>query len=99
MKRRIEGEHPYLYLDGIVMKRSWAGEVRNVSLLVVSWFFAVGLNIIAPIGSQWHSTLTDINLNPDYWAFAPAWAGHSRRGSTTPSSARTQSVASTCGVA
>jgi putative transposase len=26
--RRIEGHHPYLYLDGIVMKRSWAGEVR-----------------------------------------------------------------------
>ena len=32
--RRIEGEHPYLYLDGIVMKQTWAGEVRNVSLLV-----------------------------------------------------------------
>jgi len=30
----IEGSHPYVYLDGIVMKRSWAGEVRNVSLLV-----------------------------------------------------------------
>jgi len=30
----IEGKHPYVYLDGIVMKRSWAGEVRNVSLLV-----------------------------------------------------------------
>ena len=30
----IEGEHPYVFLDGIVMKRSWAGEVRNVSLLV-----------------------------------------------------------------
>jgi hypothetical protein len=29
--RPIEGEHPYLYLDGIVLKRSWAGEVRNVS--------------------------------------------------------------------
>jgi putative transposase len=29
--RRIEGEHPYVYLDGIVMKRSWAGEVRNVA--------------------------------------------------------------------
>ena len=27
--RRIEGEHPYLYLDGIVMKRSWAGDVRT----------------------------------------------------------------------
>jgi putative transposase len=32
--RPIEGSHPYLYLDGIVLKRSWAGEVRNVSLLV-----------------------------------------------------------------
>jgi transposase-like protein len=34
--RRIEGDHPYLYLDGIVMKLTWAGEVRNVSLLVAS---------------------------------------------------------------
>src|SRR6516165_5736885 len=32
--RPIEGDHPYVYLDGIVLKRSWAGEVRNVSLLV-----------------------------------------------------------------
>jgi putative transposase len=30
-------EDEYLYLDGIVLKRSWAGEVRNVSLLVVKW--------------------------------------------------------------
>ena len=29
-----EGEHPYVYLDGTVLKRTWAGEVRNVSLLV-----------------------------------------------------------------
>ena len=34
--RPIAGEHPYVYLDGIVLKRSWAGEVRNVSLLVVT---------------------------------------------------------------
>lgn len=34
--RPIEDEHPYLYLDGIVLKRTWAGEVRNVSLLVAS---------------------------------------------------------------
>jgi transposase-like protein len=34
--RPIEDEHPYLYLDGIVLKRSWAGEVRNVSLLVAT---------------------------------------------------------------
>ena len=29
--RPIEGEHPNVYLDGIVLKRSGAGEVRNVS--------------------------------------------------------------------
>jgi transposase-like protein len=34
--RPITGTYPYLYLDGIVMKRTWAGEVRNVSLLVAS---------------------------------------------------------------
>jgi putative transposase len=32
--RPIAGAHPYVYLDGIVLKRSWAGEIRNVSLLV-----------------------------------------------------------------
>lgn len=32
--RPIEGEHPYVYLDGISLKRSWGGEVRNVSVLV-----------------------------------------------------------------
>ena len=37
--RPIEEEHPYVYLDGIVLKRSWAGEVRNISLLV-----AIGVN-------------------------------------------------------
>jgi len=32
--RPIEGTHPYVYLDGICLKRSWGGEVRNVSVLV-----------------------------------------------------------------
>lgn len=32
--RKIQGEHPYVYLDGIWLKRSWGGEVRNVSVLV-----------------------------------------------------------------
>jgi len=30
----ITGEYPYVYLDGICLKRSWAGEVRTVSVLV-----------------------------------------------------------------
>lgn len=32
--RPIEGEYPYVYLDGIVLKRSWAGEIKNVPVLV-----------------------------------------------------------------
>jgi len=32
--RPIEGEYPYVYLDGIALKRSWGGEVSNVSVLV-----------------------------------------------------------------
>ena len=30
----LQGEHPYVYLDGIWLKRSWGGEVENVSVLV-----------------------------------------------------------------
>lgn len=32
--RPIEGEYPYVFLDGIYLKRSWGGEVRNVSVLI-----------------------------------------------------------------
>jgi putative transposase len=32
--REIVGEFPYLYLDGVILKRSWAGEVRNISVLI-----------------------------------------------------------------
>jgi transposase-like protein len=38
-QRPIEGEHRYVYLDGISLKRSWGGEIRNVSVLV-----AIGVN-------------------------------------------------------
>jgi putative transposase len=40
--RPIDGEQPYIYLDGIVLKRTWAGEVRNVSLLVATSVNAEG---------------------------------------------------------
>jgi transposase-like protein len=30
----IAGEHAYVYLDGIWLKRCWGGEVRNVAILV-----------------------------------------------------------------
>jgi transposase-like protein len=44
--RPIEGEYPYVYLDGVVLKRSWAGEVRNVSVLVAIGVGADGYRTI-----------------------------------------------------
>ena len=32
--RPLDGEHPYVYLDGLYLKRSWGGEVSNVAVLV-----------------------------------------------------------------
>lgn len=32
--RPIEGDYPFVYLDGICLKRSWGGEVTNLSVLV-----------------------------------------------------------------
>ena len=34
LKAPIEGEYVYVFLDGIWLKRSWAGEVKNISVLV-----------------------------------------------------------------
>ena len=28
------GDYPYVYVDGIYLKRSWGGEIQNVSILV-----------------------------------------------------------------
>ena len=33
-QRPITGTYPYVYLDGVSLKRSWGGEVRNVSVLI-----------------------------------------------------------------
>jgi transposase-like protein len=37
--RRVEDKYPYVYMDGICLKRSWGGEYKNVSVLV-----AIGVN-------------------------------------------------------
>lgn len=37
--RPLSGEFPYVYVDGVYLKRSWGGEVQNVSILV-----AIGVN-------------------------------------------------------
>jgi transposase-like protein len=33
-ERPIVGDFPYVFLDGLWLKRSWGGEVKNVSVLV-----------------------------------------------------------------
>jgi len=37
--RPLEGEYPYVFMDGIYLKRSWGGEVQTVSVLI-----AIGVN-------------------------------------------------------
>lgn len=37
--RPIDGKHVYVWLDGIWLKRSWGGEIKNVAVLV-----AIGVN-------------------------------------------------------
>jgi len=32
--RPLKGEYPYVYVDGVYLKRSWGGEICNVSVLV-----------------------------------------------------------------
>lgn len=34
-QRPLTGEYPYVYVDGIYLKRCWGGEIQNVSVLVV----------------------------------------------------------------
>ena len=45
-KRPLEAEYPYVFVDGIWLKRSWAGEVQNVSVLVAIGVSAGGFREI-----------------------------------------------------
>lgn len=38
-QRPLTGKYPYVYVDGIYLKRCWGGEIQNVSVLV-----AIGVN-------------------------------------------------------
>ena len=37
--RKLSGSYPYVFVDGVYLKRSWGGEIQNVSILV-----AIGVN-------------------------------------------------------
>ena len=35
--RPITGSYPYVYLDGVSLKRNWGGEVRNVLVRIADF--------------------------------------------------------------
>jgi putative transposase len=66
-KAPIAGTYPYVYLDGICLKRSWAGEVRNVSVLVAVGIGRDGFRDILGVGEgpkedleSWRQFLTHL---------------------------------------
>jgi transposase-like protein len=44
--RQLTGKHPYVYLDGLYLKRSWGGEVQSVAVLVAFGVNAEGFREI-----------------------------------------------------
>ena len=95
--RPIEGTFPYVYLDGIVLKRTWADEIRNVSILVAFGVNADGYREILeprkgprrirPAGDR-SSNLSSSEALAAFSYSSPtsAWASSSRSVSTTPMS-------------
>jgi transposase-like protein len=63
-KRPLEAEYPYVFVDGIWLKRSWAGEVQNVSVLVAIGVSTTGFREILGVaegacedGESWRQFL------------------------------------------
>ena len=63
-KRPLDVEYPYVFVDGIWLKRSWAGEVQNVSVLVAIGVSAGGFREILGVaegaredGESWRKFL------------------------------------------
>jgi len=62
--RQITGTHPYVYLDGLYLKRSWGGEVCSVAVLVAIGVSGDGFREILGVceggkedKESWHSFL------------------------------------------
>ena len=65
--RKIEGDHPYVFLDGMWLKRSWGGEVRNVSVLVAIGVDSEGYREVLGVcegakedGESWRNFVRDL---------------------------------------
>jgi transposase-like protein len=65
--RPLEGTHAYVFLDGIWLKRSWGGEVRNIAILVAVGVRADGHREILAVNEgakedleSWRNFLRDL---------------------------------------
>lgn len=67
--RPLEGEHAYVFLDGIWLKRSWGGEVRTIAVLVAVGVRADGHREILGVSEgakedleSWRSFLRELKV-------------------------------------
>jgi putative transposase len=65
--RPLTGDFPYVYLDGIWLKRSWGGEVKNVAVLVAVGVAQTGYREILGVsegakedGASWTAFLREL---------------------------------------
>lgn len=65
--RPIQGAHAYVYLDGIWLKRSWGGEMKNVAVLIAIGVDAEGYREVLGVAegtkedaSSWRSFLRNL---------------------------------------
>lgn len=90
--RPIEGSHPYVYLDGIILKRSWGGEVKNVSVLVAIGVSSEGFR------KSWESSRapkrTRLGGSPSCGTSRTGASKESSSSSATPASAWSRRLAS-----
>ncbi|MEM6260014.1 MAG: hypothetical protein AAGI37_17205 [Planctomycetota bacterium] len=59
----MEGRHPYVYLNGTYLKRSWGGEVKNAAILV-----AIGVAEDAATARCWGSQMARRRTRRRGWA-------------------------------
>ena len=65
----IIGEHPYIFVDGVYLKRSWGGEVQNVSALVAAKLRKLKLEKVAEfVENSVEETLSYMDFPYEHWS-------------------------------
>lgn len=74
-QRPLTGEYPYVYVDGIYLKRCWGGEIQNVSVLVAIVVNKDGFREILGAAEgmkedreSWLNFFTYMDFPTEYWS-------------------------------